>query len=537
MSLSSSEKNKSKNKSPGAPATGSNKEPAASALAAPVESEIEVSQSDSPSADHDHDAGHDHSHLHEHDHATEVTSLEAKMNEACKREISVEIPIEAVEKETEQLLKKYQRLAKIPGFRPGKVPVGVIKRRFASEIRSEVLETLIPRYFRTEVDRQELLPVSQPQITDLHFHDGEPLRFKATFEVLPVIEVSGYKELKAEKKDISVSQEEVEEALKSLRERQAIYEVVEDRELQDGDYAQVSFTGTAKGTKAIAAKKAELEAAKTAQGPDSPETASATEIVQQALSNQAEEEINKPVELKDVLIEIGGKNTVSDFSENLRGVKPGEERSFEVTYADDFSDQRLAGQVMAYTVKVQGVKKKILPELNDDLAKELGEFSTLDALKARVRENMEAERKHEIQHVEKEKLLDELVAKNDFPVPQSLIDRQIDLRLERGFRALAAQGMRPEDLRKMNFDRLRQGQKDAAIREVKASLLLDKIADLEQLDATEEDISRELEIAAEQTKQSVEILRSRLTKEGSLDRIRDRIRNEKALDFIYSQSA
>ena len=150
---------------------------------------------------------------------------------------------------------------------------------------------------------------------------------------------------------------------------------------------------------------------------------------------------------------------------------------------------------------------------------------------------MEAERKHEIQHVEKEKLLDELVAKNNFPVPQSLIDRQIDLRLERGFRALAAQGMRPEDLRKMNIDRLRQGQKDAAIREVKASLLLDKIADLERLDATEEDISRELEIAAEQTKQSVEILRSRLTKEGSLDRIRDRIRNEKALDFIYSQSA
>ena len=190
----------------------------------------------------------------------------------------------------------------------------------------------------------------------------------------------------------------------------------------------------------------------------------------------------------------------------------------------------------AYTVKVQGVKKKIVPELNDELAKELGEFSTLEQLKTRVRENMEAERKHEVQHLEKEKLLDELVAQNDFPVPQALIDRQIDVRLERGFRALAAQGMRPEDMRKMNFERLRQGQKDAAIREVKASLLLDKIADLEQLDATEQDINRELEIAAEQTKQSVEVLRSRLTKEGSLDRIRDRIRNEKALDFIYSQS-
>jgi trigger factor len=456
------------------------------------------------------------------------------MNEACKREVSIEVPADVVAKETEQVLKKYQRLARIPGFRAGKVPSGVVKRRFANELRSEVLESLIPRFFRLEVDRQKLLPVSQPQVTDLHLHDGEPLRFKATFEVLPEIQASGYKELRSERKDISVSDDEVNEALQSLRERQATYEPVDDRPLEDGDHAQVSFTGTAKGTKAIAAKKAELEAAK-AEKAGTEDTA--VEAAKVAVNKKIEEEASKPVELKDVLVEIGGKNTVKDFSENLRGVKPGEERSFEVTYPDDFNDQRLAGQVMAYTVKVQGVKKKILPELNDDLAKELGEFSTLDQLKSRIRENMEAERKHEIQHVEKEKLLDELVKQNDFPVPQALIDRQIDVRLERGFRALAAQGMRPEDMRKMNFERLRQGQKDAALREVKASLLLDKIADLEQLDATEEDINRELEIAAEQTKQSVEVLRSRLTKEGSLDRIRDRIRNEKALDFIYSQSA
>jgi trigger factor len=192
---------------------------------------------------------------------------------------------------------------------------------------------------------------------------------------------------------------------------------------------------------------------------------------------------------------------------------------------------------MNYAIKIQGVKKKTVPELNDEFAKELGEFATLDELKSRIRENMEAERKHEIEHKEKEQLIDELVAKNDFPVPQALIDRQIDVRLERGFRALAAQGMKTEDMRKMNFDRLRLAQKDAAIREVKASLLLDKIADLERLDATEEDIEKELEIAAAQTKQTVEALRSRLTKEGSLDRLRDRIRNEKALDFLYSRSA
>jgi trigger factor len=299
--------------------------------------------------------------------------------------------------------------------------------------------------------------------------------------------------------------------------------------LQDGDYAQISFSGTAKGTKAVAEKKAEI-ASKKAEKNDSPS-------VQDAINQKVEEEIAKPVEVNEVLVEIGGKNTVKDFSDNLRGAKPGDERNFDVTYPDDFNDQRLAGQVMSYAVKIQGVKKKNVPELNDEFAKELGEFATLEELKSRIRENMEAERKHEIEHAEKEKLIDELVAKNDFPVPQALIERQIDVRLERGFRALAAQGMRTEDMRKMNFDRLRSAQKDAAVREVKASLLLDKIAEIENLDATEEDINKELESAAAQSKQSVEALRSRLTKEGSLARLRDRIRNEKALDFLYSRSA
>jgi trigger factor len=474
---------------------------------------------------HDH-AGHDHVHDHAHEH---THSAEMPMNEACKREISVEIPADVVSKFTEKTIKKYQKLARIPGFRAGKVPSTIIKSRFMDDVRSEVVDALIPEHFRAEVEKQGLIPVSQPRVTDLHFHENDPLKFKAVFEVLPEINVAGYTELTTEKKDISVSEDELTEALKSLQERQAAYDAVEDRELADGDYAQISFSGTAKGTKAVAEKKAEI-ASKKAEKHESP-------TVQDAINRKVEEEIAKPVEVNEVLVEIGGKNTVKDFSDNLRGAKPGEERNFDVTYPDDFNDQRLAGQVMSYAVNIQGVKKKNVPELNDEFAKELGEFATLEELKSRIRENMEAERKHEIEHAEKEKLIDELVAKNDFPVPQALIERQIDVRLERGFRALAAQGMRTEDMRKMNFDRLRSAQKDAAVREVKASLLLDRIAELENLDATEEDIDKELEIAAAQSKQSVEALRSRLTKEGSLARLRDRIRNEKALDFLYSRSA
>lgn len=444
------------------------------------------------------------------------------MNEACKREISVEIEAAEVTKAVEQTIKKYQKAARIPGFRTGKVPTSIIKSRFMDDVRSEVADELIPKAFRAEVQKSGLLPVSQPRVTDLHFKEGEPLKFKAVFEVLPEIDVRGYKDLKAEKADITVTDEEVSEALKSLQERQASYDAVEDRELRDGDFAQISFSGTSKGTKAVADKKAE-NAEKTP--------------VQEAIDKKVEEEIAKPVKVDEVLVEIGGKNTVKDFSDNLRGAKPGDERNFDVTYPDDFSDQRLAGQVMSYEVKIQGVKKKNMPELNDDFAKELGEFATIEELKKRIRENIEAERKHEIEHKEKEKLVDQLIAKNEFPVPQALIDRQIDTRLERGFRALAAQGMRSEDMRKMNFERLRAGQQDAAAREVKASLLLDKIAELEKLDATDDDIQKELEIAAAQSQQTVEALRSRLTKDGSIERLKDRIRNEKALDYLYNKSA
>jgi trigger factor len=465
--------------------------------------------------------GHDHDHGHHHH--------EPEMNEACKREVSVEVSAEDVARITEKTIKKFQRLARIPGFRAGKVPTAMIKNRFMEDVRTEVIETLVPEHFRSAVEKHGYMPVSQPRITDLHFKEGDPLKFKAVFEVLPEINVKDYKGLKAEKKDISVSDDEIDQALKSLQERQASYEAIEDREVVDGDFVQISFTGTAKGTKAIADKKAEIAAKK--------EAGAAEEAVQGAIENAIEAEAAKPVEVDDVLVEIGGKNTVKDFSDNLRGAKPGEERSFDVTYPDDFNDKRLAGQVMSYKVKVQGLKKKSVPELNDDFAKELGEFATLDELRKRIRENMEAERKHEILHAEKEKLIDELVEKNQFPVPQALVDKQVDVRLERGLRALAAQGMREEDLKKMNFARLREGQKEAAIREVKASLLLDKVAELEKLDVTEDELEKELEIAALQTKQSIEALRTRLGKEGAIDRIKDRLRNEKALDFLYQHSA
>ena len=414
---------------------------------------------------------------------------------STKREIQVEIPAAQVARETDALIQKYQKMARIPGFRRGHVPASIIRQRFSEDIKTEVVEALVPKAFRQEAQKLGLIPESQPQVTDLHLHDGEPLRFKATFEVMPEIKAEGYKELRAEKPVIAVTDEEVNQSLDSVREQRATFSSVEGRTLADGDFAQVALDGQPK----------------TGDG--------------------------KPVHMDDILVEIAGKNTMPEFTEHLRGASPGDERTFEVTYAEDATEQRLAGQTFTYTVKVLAVKQKSLPELTDEFAKELGEFSNLDEVRKQIRESIEADRTQAAERESKDKLVTELVKQNEFEVPEALVERQIDLRLERGLRALAAQGMRSEDIKKMDFNRLRAGQRDQAVQEVKASLLLEKIADQEKIEVPDEEVEREIEALAAQSKQTAEEIRARLTRDGAVDRIRNRIRSEKTLDFLYHQSA
>ena len=437
-------------------------------------------------------------------------TADSKNKDGVKREISVEVPADEVTRETEAIILKYQKVARLPGFRKGHVPASMIRHRFAEDLKSDVVEALVPRYFRKEAEKLGMIPVSQPRVTELHIHDGEPLTFKASFEVMPEIRVEGYKELRAEHPEITVTDEDVEQALASVREQHATFTSVEGRPLADGDFAQASFDGQPKD----AAKNGAKDAAKHGKAGDA-----------------------NPVHMDEVLIEIGGKNTVPEFTENLRGVSAGEERSFEVAYAADAQDNRLAGKTFVYTVKVQAIKRKDMPELNDDFAKELGEFTTLDQVRKQIRENMIAEKRHAAEHEAKEKLTAELVRRNDFEVPESLVERQIDLRLERGLRALAAQGMKMEDMKKMDLPRLRVGQREQALQDVKSSLLLDRVAELEKIEVDEEELNREIASLAKQSKQTPEAVRARLTQDGGLDRIRNRIRSEKTLNFLYHQSA
>ena len=424
-----------------------------------------------------------------------------ELSNPCKREVTIDIPADVVKAESESVVNRYQKVARIPGFRKGKVPASIVRQRFAEEIKKEIVDALVPRYFRQETQKQNLLPVSQPRVTDLHLHDGEPLKFTASFEVLPDFKIAAYEDLQISRLDTNVSEEDVENALHNLREQHATYSAVdEERPLMDADFAVISFKGTPKESE---------------QNADS-----------------------KPVEVDEVMVEIGGKTTIPEFTENLRGAKSGEQRSFEVKYADDFADKRLAGKTMTYEVDVKGIKTRTIPELNDEFAKELSaDFNSLDELRNRLRENMKTEKLHEAEHQGKDQIIEELVKRNDFPVPEAMLDQQIDLRLERGLRALAAQGMRTEDMKRMDFARLRAGQREGALREVKASLILEQIADEEKIEVSDEEFDRELEALATQSKQTLEQVRARLTQDGGLDRIRHRIRNEKTLDSLYRRSA
>jgi len=450
---------------------------------------------------------------HEHQHTSEPRPLGE-----CEREIAIDIPAETVSHELESFVVRYQKMARVPGFRRGKTPASLVRRRFADELKQEVVESLVPKFFREAVQKQGLAPISQPRIVDFHFEDGEPLRFKAVFEVMPKIDLAPYDDLHSEQAPVAVTEEEVRRELEGLRESQASYNPVdEDRGLQDGDFAQASFTGTP-------VEKQESGLVDAAGNPV-------------ASSQEAKPTGAQPVHMDDVLVDIGGTNTVKEFSENLRGAKAGEERIFNISYPADYQDKRLAGKTLEYKVQIKGIKKKQVPELSDDFAKEVGDFKDVDDLRTRIRQQLEAQKRHEIEHTAKDKLVEELVSRNQFPVPESLVEHQVTARLERGFRALAAQGMRPEDMRKMDFGRLRSAQRDAAVREVKASLILEKIAEKEKIETSDAELDTEIERLAQQSRQPTEAVRKKLTDDGALERMRERIRNEKTLDFLYKRSA
>jgi trigger factor len=434
------------------------------------------------------ETSHEHDHEHEHTHGP-------VLNPDCTRELVLDVPADEVTKAFRTVTRNYQKYARIPGFRPGKVPESVVRKRFATEIRKEVIDGLLPQRFNQGVRELGVTPVGQPQVTELTIDEGQPLHVKAAFEFVPAFSIDGYKDVTLEKPSADVTEDEFQRELTELRESRATIEPVdEDRALKDGDWAQISYTG------------------------------------------RVEDESEAPaINGEDALVEIGGKETVEAFNAVLRGAKPGQELKAEVIYPADYAEAKLAGKTVAYDVTVKAIKKRVVPEVNDDFAKEIGNYENLAELEIRIREHMANRKRRSVAAETKEKLFAALNERFSFAVPESLVQDQVDERLERGLRALAAQGMPTEQMRKLDFARLRAAQRDGALAEVKTNLLLDKIAEAESVTVSDEELDHEVQLAALQSKEPVDALRRRLTEDGGLVRIREQMKREKTANLLYDR--
>lgn len=415
------------------------------------------------------------------------------MTEAtCRRELELEVPAEQVEKAMEKVAREFARVARIPGFRPGKAPVTLIRRRFADDIKAEALQSIVPERLEQALTEQKLVPVTQPSVDKLDFTATGPLKFRASFEVLPEFELKPYKDLEIEIPALDVADKHVDETLEEMRERAATFVPVEGRAAHDGDYVQMKLTGTPQGG------------------------------------------AGEPIQAENVLCHLGAEETLEAFNEHLRGAQAGEHKRFELNYPDDYPDAKLAGKAYTYSVDVTAIKEKSRPELNDDFAKDVNAESLAD-LREKVKKDLEAVRDRRQKELAQEKILETVVTAYDFPVPEALVEHQMDVRVERTVRALAAQGVDP---RAVNVDwaALRSRHQERAVTDVRAELILDRIASAENIDVTEEELNHEIEHLASHSGEPPASVRARLTKQGALDRMKSKLRSDKTIDWLYRNS-
>lgn len=414
------------------------------------------------------------------------------MAESCRRSLELTVPAGEVASETERVIESIRQRVRLPGFRPGKAPGELIRTRFSEDVREEVLRKLVPKYLEKRAEEEGLSMVGRPEISEVRFARGEPLRFKAEIEVAPQIELKEYKGLAVSYQDPEISDEDVDRRLEEIREQRAEYLNVDPRPVEDGDHAVLSLKSLA----GVA-------------GP--------------------------PIDQDELMLHIGDPETLEAFSENLRGMVPGEEKEFELRYPEDYGQARLAGKTIRFHAGLKGIRRKELPELNDEFARDLGDYDSLDEVREAVRKSLFLERQYVAQRKAKEALVDRLVELHEFPVPEAFIERQIELQVERHLRDLAAEGVDPRSL-KIDWEKVRESRRGRAIHEVKASLLVDRIATAESILATMEEVDREVQRIAKQEREPVAATRQRLEKEDGLRRIASQIRTEKTLSFLFEHA-
>ncbi|NWF93988.1 MAG: trigger factor [Syntrophaceae bacterium] len=413
---------------------------------------------------------------------------------SIKKKVNVQIPEDQVIKEVDSFYKELGKKAKIKGFRPGKVPRNILEGYFKDYVKSEVMKKLIQDTYSTAISEAKLQPVSHPEIDPGELVNGRPFQYSVTIEVKPEIKLEGYLGLTIEGKKEDVKDEEVEERLRGLQNLHANLKTVsEGRPIQAGDFVILDYQATMDG---------------------------------------------KPLEegkASDFTVEVGSQRFIPAFEEKLIGLRAEEEKEIEVSFPEDYGYKKWAGKTISFHVKIKEIKEKILPPLDDEFAKDLGDYSSLDDLKTRLREDIEREKKAAFEQQLKDRLIEQLIQKNRFDVPESLVEEQTKALVSETKLRLAAQGIEIDSLG-LSEEKLQEDHRQIAMKQVRTSLILEKIADQEGITVTDEEVENRLKEVSERTHQKLDAVKRYYEKNGLIPELKAGLVNQKTLNLLLEKA-
>jgi trigger factor len=410
--------------------------------------------------------------------------------EGCKRRLAVEAPVDVVQQEWERAYGRVQKQARLPGFRKGHVPRSLVKVHFSDDVRREVAEHLIPDVYRQALTEAKLDPVNEPDLQEVRLEEGAPLSFVAVVEVKPAIDLTDYKGVEVEHAPVAVTADDLSTTLDHMREQQAQFHAVE-RPAATGDLVVVDYSVAIEG--------------------HDPSSQSGYEFL------------------------VGARNVLPEIDDAVIGLKAGEERQVTLRFADDHRREDLRGRGGNATVKVVEVKEKALPVLDDDFAKSLGEFETLEALRTELQKQLETRREHDEQRALQEKVVDAIIARHEFTVPDALVMRQVAHRIEHARESVRRQGIDPERM-PWDYEKLIAELRPGAEKAVRRALLLEAIADKEAIAATDADVDAEVEKLAQASQRPTPALRRMMEKSGDLEGLRQGIRDRMTLELLVANA-
>ncbi len=415
-------------------------------------------------------------------------------SENCKKDITIEIPADEVKAEFDKTYSAYAKYAKIPGFRPGHAPLTVVKQRFRKDAREDVIKEMIPHALEHAIVDHKLQPVGPPEISDITVSEGESLRFKASVEVLPEVDLKDYKGLKLTRQVSPVTEEMIDNVIEEWRRRAAQLVTIEDRVSEEGDFISVNLAGKFVG-----------------------------------------DENAEDLKADDVTVEIGGEGVPEEFSEHLTGVKAGDERQFRVAYREDFTSPGLAGKTVDFNANVVAIRRQEFPALDDDFAKEYDQ-ENLEALRASISKDLKQMAETRSDQALREETIRKITAEYDFAIPDSLIERETEQRLRDFANMLLRRGAAPEILHNLDWEARRAEAREQAVDNVRAALVIAKIAEAENIEVSKEEVDAEISLIATHAGESEEAVRAQLTKDESLTSIERRLRHQKTLESIVNHA-